>query len=87
MSFMFKFKAAEARTKPLFQSITASASISSLFIRCFSSGRSILFATMTIGGRLVRLVLRAASAAEMLERRELSAVVAAEQEKEEEEEE
>lgn len=70
---MFQLSAAEARTKPLFQSITASASISSLFTRCLSRGKSCLLATITIGGLRVRRVLSAASAAEMDERRELSA--------------
>lgn len=58
--------------KPLFQSMTAKASISSLSTRCCSSGRSCLLATITIGGCLVRLVLSAASAADVEDRRELS---------------
>ena len=78
---MFQLSAAEALTKPLFQSMTARASISSLFTRCLSLGKSCLLATMTMGGRRVRRVLRAASAAEMDDRRELSA----EEEQEEEE--
>lgn len=70
---MFQFSAAEALTKPLFQSITASASISSELTKCLSLGRSCLFATITMGGLRVRLVRSAASAAEMDDLRELSA--------------
>lgn len=70
---MFQLSAADALTKPLFQSITASASISSLLTRCLSLGRSCLLATITMGGFRVLRVFRAASAAEMDDRRELSA--------------
>lgn len=72
---MFQFWAAEALTKPLFQSITTRASVSSLLTRCFSLGRSYLLATITIGGWRVRLVRNAASAAEIDDLRELSADV------------
>lgn len=72
ISLIFSLLAAEALTKPLFQSMTARASISSLFTKCCSFGKSYLFATITIGGLLVRLVLSAASAADTDERLELS---------------
>ena len=82
ISSIFQLSAAEARTKPLFQSITERASISSLLTRCLSFGRSYLLATITIGGLRVRRVLRAASAAQIDDLRELS--VEEEQEPEEE---
>lgn len=72
ISSTFILQAAEARTNPLFQSNLASASTSSVLTKCSLGGRSYLFATITMGGLLVRRVLKAASAADIEDRRELS---------------